>query len=295
MADLINEMIKNESHELRVQHLSEALPYIQKFTNKIFVIKYGGSALTDSKIAQSVIKDLVLLNSVNIKTVLVHGGGPEINEMLSKIGKEICFENGLRKTDSETLEIVEMVLSGKIQRRLVSMINCTGAKAIGLNGRDGRIIVAERLEGMPADNMVGQVKHLNLGLIYQLFDLGLIPVISSIAPNEVGEAFNINADTLCAEIAAELKAEKMILMTDVPGLLEDVKNPDSLISELSLKEAQSKIDKKEVSGGMIPKLECCINGLKKGVKEAIILNGLTEHSLLMETFTDKGSGTRVSS
>jgi acetylglutamate kinase len=295
MADLINEMIKNESHELRVQHLSEALPYIQKFTNKIFVIKYGGSALTDSKIAQSVIKDLVLLNSVNIKTVLVHGGGPEINEMLSKIGKEISFENGLRKTDSETLEIVEMVLSGKIQRRLVSMINCTGAKAIGLNGRDGRIIVAERLEGMPADNMVGQVKKLNLGLIYQLFDLGLIPVISSIAPNEIGEAFNINADTLCAEIAAELKAEKMILMTDVPGLLEDVKNPDSLISELSLNDAQAKIDKKEVSGGMIPKLECCINGLKKGVKEAIILNGLTEHSLLMETFTDKGSGTRVSS
>lgn len=294
MADLINGMMKNESHELRVQHLSEALPYIQKFTNKIFVIKYGGSALTDSKIAQSVIKDLVLLNSVNIKTVLVHGGGPEINEMLSKIGKEISFENGLRKTDSETLEIVEMVLSGKIQRRLVSMINCTGAKAIGLNGRDGRIIVAERLEGMPADNMVGQVKKLNLGLIYQLFDLGLIPVISSIAPNEVGEAFNINADTLCAEIAAELKAEKMILMTDVPGLLEDVKNPDSIISELTLKEAQAKIDKKEVSGGMIPKLECCINGLKKGVKEAIILNGLTDHSLLMETFTDKGSGTRIS-
>lgn len=294
MADLIKEMKRNESHELRVQHLSEALPYIQKFTNKIFVIKYGGSALTDSKIAQSVIKDLVLLNSVNIKTVLVHGGGPEINEMLSKIGKEISFENGLRKTDSETLEIVEMVLSGKIQRRLVSMINCTGAKAIGLNGRDGRIIVAERLEGMPADNMVGQVKKLNLGLIYQLFDLGLIPVISSIAPNEAGEAFNINADTLCAEIAAELKAEKMILMTDVPGLLEDVKNPDSLISELSLKEAQFKIDKKEVSGGMIPKLECCINGLKKGVKEAIILNGLTDHSLLMETFTDKGSGTRIS-
>ena len=281
-------------HELRVQHLSEALPYIQKFTNKIFVIKYGGSALTDKKIAQSVIKDLVLLNSVNIKTVLVHGGGPEINQMLDKIGKEVSFENGLRKTDTETLEVVEMVLSGKVQRRLVSMINCTGAKAIGLNGRDGRIVTAKRLEGASADNMVGEVKELNLELIYQLFDLGLIPVISSIAPNEVGEAFNINADTLCAEIAAELKAEKMILMTDVPGLLEDVNKPESLIHEMSIKDAQAKITNKEVTGGMIPKLECCINGIKKGVHEAIILDGLAGHSLLLETFTDKGSGTRIS-
>jgi acetylglutamate kinase len=286
--------MKSDSHEARVQHLSEALPYIQKFTNKIFVIKYGGSALTDIKIAQSVIKDLVLLNSVNIKIVLVHGGGPEINLMLDKIGKEVSFENGLRKTDNETLEVVEMVLSGKIQRRLVSLINCTGAKAIGLNGRDGRIIIAERLDGAANDNMVGQVKKLNLDLIHQLFDLDLIPVISSIAPNEVGEAFNINADTLCAEIAAELKAEKMILMTDVTGLLEAVNKPDSVISELSIEAAKAKIDKKEVSGGMIPKLECCINGIKKGVKEAIIINGLTDHSLLIETFTDKGSGTRIS-
>lgn len=286
--------MKNDSHETRVQYLSEALPYIQKFTNKIFVIKYGGSALTDIKIAQSVINDLVLLNSVNIKTVLVHGGGPEINQMLDKIGKEVSFENGLRKTDNETLEVVEMVLSGKIQRRLVSLINCTGAKAIGLNGRDGRIITAERLSGASDDNMVGQVKELNLELIHQLFDMDLIPVISSIAPNEAGEAFNINADTLCAEIAAELKAEKMILMTDVSGLLEDINKPDSVISELSLEEAQEKIDNKIVSGGMIPKLDCCINGIKKGVREAIILNGLTEHSLLIETFTDKGSGTRIS-
>lgn len=282
-----------QSHELRVKYLSEALPYIQKFTNKIFVIKYGGSALTDVSIAQSVIKDLVLLNSVNIKTVLVHGGGPEINQMLDKVGKEIAFENGLRKTDTETLEIAEMVLSGKIQRRLVSLINCTGAKAIGLNGRDARIVVAKQLEGADADNKVGEVKELNLELIHQLFDLDLIPVISSIAPNEQGEAFNINADTLCAEIAAELKAEKMILMTDVSGVLQDVQNPDSIISELSIAEAKNKIASKEITGGMIPKLQCCINGISKGVKEAIILNGLTEHSLLLETFTDKGSGTRV--
>ena len=164
-----------QSHELRVKYLSEALPYIQKFTNKIFVIKYGGSALTDVSIAQSVIKDLVLLNSVNIKTVLVHGGGPEINQMLDKVGKEIAFENGLRKTDTETLEIAEMVLSGKIQRRLVSLINCTGAKAIGLNGRDARIVVAKQLEGADADNKVGEVKELNLELIHQLFDLDLDP------------------------------------------------------------------------------------------------------------------------
>ena len=287
--------MSQENHELRVKHLAEALPYIQKFTNKVFVIKYGGSALTDVNIAQSVIKDLVLLNSVNIKTVLVHGGGPEINQMLDKIGKEVSFENGLRKTDSETLEVAEMVLSGKIQRRLVSLINCTGAKAIGLNGRDARIVTAERHKDAQEGNMVGQVKELNLDLIHQLFDLDLIPVISSIAPNESGEAFNINADTLCAEIAAELGAEKMILMTDVSGLLEDVDKADSLISELSVKDAQGKIKSGAVSGGMIPKLECCINGINKGVKEAIILNGLTDHSLLIETFTDKGSGTRISS
>ena len=279
--------------KLRVQYLSEALPYIQKFTNKIFVIKYGGSALTDVNIAQSVIKDLVLLNSVNIKTVLIHGGGPEINQMLDKVGKEVSFENGLRKTDAETLEVVEMVLSGKIQRRLVSLINCTGARAIGLSGRDARIVTAKRHTDAADDNMVGEVESLNLDLVHQLFDLGLIPVISSIAPDEAGNAFNINADTLCSEIAAELKAEKMILMTDVPGLLEDVNKPESLISEIALKDAQKLIDSKKITGGMIPKLECCINGIKKGVHEAIILNGLTEHSLLNETFTDKGSGTRV--
>lgn len=277
----------------RVHHLSEALPYIQKYTGKIFVIKYGGSALKDQAISQSTINDLVLLNSVGIKTILVHGGGPEINDMLGKLGMEVKFENGLRSTDSKTMEVVEMVLHGKVQRRLVTMINCAGARAIGLSGRDGRIVVAKHHSNASAENMVGEVNHTNLKLIYQILELGLIPVISSIAPDENGNAYNINADTMCSAIAIDMKAEKMILMTDTPGILRDKNNPGSLISELNINEANKLIQEQIVIGGMIPKTECCIEAIKNGVKEAIILNGLVEHSLLLEVFTDAGSGTRI--
>ncbi len=277
----------------RVKILAEALPYIQKFHSKIFVIKYGGSALTNPDIERSTIKDLVLLNSVGIKVVLTHGGGPEINQMLTKIGKEIKFENGLRHTDAETMEIVEMVLHGKVQRRIVTSINCAGARAIGLSGRDGRIMVAERDPSIEEGNLVGEIKQTNLALIHEVFKLGLIPVISSIAPNESGIAFNINADTMAAELAIGLKADKLILMTDTPGILRDKNDTNSLIKELNLEEAKSLKVNGVVAGGMIPKTDCCIKAVESGVKEAVILNGLKEHSLLLETFTDEGSGTLI--
>lgn len=277
----------------RVKILSEALPYIQKFHSKIFVIKYGGSALTNPEIEKSSINDLVLLNSVGIKVVLTHGGGPEINQMLTKIGKEIKFENGLRHTDSETMEIVEMVLHGKIQRRIVTSINCAGARAIGLSGRDGRIMLAERDPRISEDNMVGEITKTNLALIHEVFKLGLIPVISSIAPNDKGEAFNINADTMAAELAIGLKADKLILMTDTPGILRDKNDMNSLIKELSIEQAKALEASGVIQGGMIPKTDCCIKAIEHGVKEAVILNGLKEHSLLLETFTDEGSGTLI--
>ncbi len=279
--------------EARVKFIAEALPYIQKYSGEIFVIKYGGSALKNQEIAESTIKDLVLLNSVGIKVILVHGGGPEINEMLEKLGKEVKFENGLRTTDQETMEVVEMVLHGKVQRRLVTMINSAGAKALGLSGRDGSIVMAKRHPGVSEDNMVGEITSTNLELLHEVLKLGLIPVISSIAADENGIAYNLNADPMCAEIAIGMKANKMILMTDTPGVLQDKNDPSSLITELTLAETKKLIANKTIAGGMIPKAECCIHAIESGVEEAIILNGLNLHSLLLEVFTDEGSGTRV--
>jgi acetylglutamate kinase len=282
-----------DNNKLRVKYLSEALPYIQKYSSKIIVIKYGGSALQNPEIECSVIKDLVLLNSVGIKVVLVHGGGPEINIMLEKLGKEIKFEKGLRKTDKETMEIVEMVLHGKVQRRLVTAINCAGGKAIGISGRDGRMIIAKPHAGAQSGDMVGDVKSINMDLVFSIMDLGLIPVISSIAPDEQGQAYNINADTVCAEVAKAMRAHKMLLMTDTPGILRDKADKNSLISELKLEEAKELIKSGIVTDGMIPKLECCINAVSGAVGEAVILNGLEEHSLLLEIFTDHGAGTAI--
>lgn len=277
----------------RVENISEALPYIQKHAGKIFVIKYGGSALTNPEIQESTIKDLVLLNSVGIKVVLVHGGGPEINEMLNRVGLEPKFEKGLRTTDSETMEIVEMVLHGKVQRRLVTAINCAGGKAIGISGRDGRIIVAKKHPDADEHHHVGEVKTSNLELIHKIMDLGMIPIISSIAPDESGKPYNINADTMAAEIAIGINAHKMLLMTDTPGILKDKDKPESLIPELDIKEAKQLIKDQIIQGGMIPKAECCIEALSSGLEQAVILNGLEKHCLLLETFTNFGSGTLI--
>lgn len=277
----------------RVKVLAEALPYIQKFHSKIFVIKYGGSALTDPEIEKSTINDLVLLNSVGIKVILVHGGGPEINTMLKKLGKEIKFENGLRHTDTETMEVVEMVLHGKVQRRLVSAINTAGAKAFGFSGRDGRIMIAKRHSASTTGNMVGEIKNSSLDLIHEIHKLGMIPVISSIAPDEEGQAYNINADSMAAELAISLNADKLLLMTDTPGILMDKNDNSSLVKDMDLIKAEDLVNTGIVQGGMIPKTECCIKSVKSGVKEAVILNGLQQHSLLLETFTNEGAGTLI--
>ncbi len=276
----------------RVKILSEALPYIQRFHDKVFVIKYGGSALKDPELEASTIKDLILLNSVGIKVILVHGGGPEINQMLSKVGKAVEFENGLRKTDQETMEVVEMVLHGKVQRRLVTAINCAGARAIGISGRDARIVTARRHSDCHEGNHVGEVASTDIALLEEILKLGLIPVISSIAPDKNGIAYNLNADTMAAAIAQAIKADKLILMTDTAGILKDKDKPETLYSELTATQARNLIKDDIVQGGMIPKVECCLNA---GVSEAIILNGLQKHSLLLETFTNEGAGTLIRS
>lgn len=277
----------------RVETISEALPYIQKHTGKVFVIKYGGSALTDAKIQDSTIRDILLLNSVGIKVILVHGGGPEINEMLNRVGLEPKFEKGLRTTDAATMEIVEMVLHGKVQRRLVTAINCAGGKALGISGRDGRIIVAKKHPDVEDHHHVGEVKTSNMELIHEILNQGMIPIISSIAPDENGKPYNINADTLTAEIAVGLKAHKMLLMTDTPGVLKDKDDSKSLLTDLDIKATKKLIMDGTIQGGMIPKAECCIDAIENGVEAAVILNGLEKHNLLLETFTDSGSGTLI--
>ncbi len=282
------------STELRVNTLAEALPYIQKYAGKTFVVKYGGAALVDAAVQDSTIRDLILLNMVGIKIILVHGGGPEINEMLSRIGKEVKFEEGLRRTDTETMQVVEMVLHGKVQRRLVTAINCAGARAIGLSGRDGQMMIARKHHKNSAvDDWLGEIESTDPRLLEEVIKLGMIPVLSSIAADRSGNAYNLNADIMAAEFAKALKADKLILMTDTAGILRDKSKPDTLIRELNIQEAKSLIQEGIVVDGMIPKTECCIDALQAGVGEAIILNGLKEHSLLLETFTDMGSGTRL--
>lgn len=283
----------DKATELRVKTLAEALPYIQKYSAKTFIVKYGGSALVDPEVQASTIKDLILLNMVGIRVILVHGGGPEINEMLSKIGKEIKFEAGLRKTDTETMEVVEMVLHGKVQRRLVSAINCAGARAIGLSGRDGQMMIARRHPKSAVGDWLGEIEAVDTSLLLEVMALGMIPVISSIAADREGNAYNINADIMAAEIAKALKADKLLLMTDTAGILRDKNDPSSLITELSVDAATKLLTTGVVQGGMIPKTECCIDAIQGGVAEAIILNGLNAHSLLLETFTDYGAGTLI--
>ncbi len=230
---------------------------------------------------------------VGIRVILVHGGGPEINEMLTKIGKEIKFEQGLRKTDSETMQVVEMVLHGKIQRRLVTAINCAGGRAIGLSGRDGQMMIACKHPLGGKDNWLGEIESTDTKLLTEIMALGLIPVVSSIAADREGNAYNINADTMAADIAKAIKADKLLLMTDTAGILRDKNDASSLITELNLKDARKLISDGVVQGGMIPKTECCIDAIEAGVAEAIILNGLNAHSLLLETFTDYGAGTLI--
>jgi acetylglutamate kinase len=276
----------------RVKVLSEALPYIQKFANRTIVVKYGGAAMKESHLKQQVVRDIVLLSCVGIRPVLVHGGGPEINTWLGKLGIEPQFKNGLRVTDAATMDVVEMVLVGRVNKEIVSLINQAGGLGVGLCGKDANLIVA-RPQGEEGIGFVGEVNSVNTKLIELLVDNHYIPVVSSVATDENGQAYNINADTAAGEIAAALGAEKLILMTDTPGILEDYHQPETLIAKLDIQEARDLINKGIVGGGMIPKVNCCVRSLAQGVRAAHIIDGRTPHALLQEIFTDAGIGTML--
>ncbi|WP_242041757.1 acetylglutamate kinase [Alkalinema sp. FACHB-956] len=277
---------------VRVNILSEALPYIQQFAGRTIVVKYGGAAMKDSTLKDQVIRDVVFMASVGIRPVLVHGGGPEINTWLGKLNIEPQFKNGLRVTDAPTMDVVEMVLVGRLNKEIVALVNQAGGSAVGLCGKDGNLLTAR-----PADEegvgFVGEVSTVNPRLLEVLINDGHIPIVSSVAADEMGQSYNINADTVAGEIAAALGAEKLILLTDTPGLMKDPKVPDSLIPQLTIREARALIDDGTVSGGMIPKLSCCVRSLAQGVRAAHIIDGRLPHSLLLEIFTDSGIGTMV--
>jgi acetylglutamate kinase len=277
----------------RVRVLSEALPYMQKFAGRTIVIKYGGAAMKDSALKDQVMRDIVFMSCVGIRPVVVHGGGPEINIWLNKLNIEPQFKDGLRVTDAETMDVVEMVLVGRLNKEIVSLINQSGGSAVGLCGKDGNLVTARQTEQADV-GFVGDVAFVNTGIIEALVSRRHIPVISSVAADETGQSYNINADTFAGEIAAALGAEKLFLMTDTPGLMRDFQDPNSLIPKLDIREARKLIDNGVVSGGMIPKLNCCIRSLAQGVRTAHIIDGRMSHSLLLETFTDTGIGTMLS-
>lgn len=276
----------------RVRVLSEALPYIQRFAGRIIVVKYGGAAMKDSSLKDKVMRDVVFLACVGLRPVLVHGGGPEINTWLDKLGIEAQFKNGLRVTDAATMDVVEMVLVGRVNKEIVSLINQAGGSAVGLCGKDGNLIKA-RPQGDEGIGFVGEVSATNVKLIAALVADGYIPVISSVAADETGQAYNINADTVAGELAAALDAEKLILMTDTAGILKDYKDSSTLIPKVDIQEARNLIEQGIVSGGMIPKVTCCVRSLAQGVKAAHIIDGRIPHSLLLEVFTDAGIGSMI--
>ncbi len=275
----------------RAQVIVHALPYIQKYKDKIIVVKYGGNAMINEELKDSVMRDIVLLSLIGIKVVLVHGGGPEITEMLSKVGKETQFVNGLRVTDKESVEIVQMVLAGKINKNLVNLLSVQGGKAIGLSGIDGRMISARPKD--PALGYVGEITEVNPQIILDVLDKGYIPVVSTVACDGEGNAYNVNADTAAAKIAGSLAAESLISMTDISGILRDKDDPSSLISTICVSDTHELISNGIICGGMIPKVECCTEAIRRGVKKVFIIDGRVPHSLLIETLTDEGMGTML--
>jgi acetylglutamate kinase len=284
-------------NEDRARVLIQALPYIQKFMGKTIVVKYGGNAMINHDLKAAVIQDVVLMACVGIRTVLVHGGGPEIEHMLKKIGKESRFVNGLRYTDEETMEIVQMVLAGKVNKDIVSLIQQAGGQALGICGLDGGLLQARKLQSPAGDlGLVGEISAVKTAVLDDVLSRGYIPVISTVAQgvdNAAGQTLNINADTAAAQIAAALGAEKLMLMTDVRGILRDVNDPDSLLQEIKRSELDRLIKEGTVSKGMIPKVDCCRVALDAGVKKAHIIDGRIPHALLLELFTDEGIGTQV--
>ncbi len=281
--------------------LIEALPYIRRFYNKTIVIKYGGSTMEEEGLKRSFALDVVLLKYIGLNPVIVHGGGPQIGEMLTRLGKKSEFVEGMRVTDGETMDVVEMVLVGKVNKEIVALINQQGGKAVGLSGKDGRLILAKKLKltrsaGKDKDpeiidiGMVGEVKAIHPGVIESLEKDNFIPVIAPVGVGEEGETYNINADLVAGKIASALKAEKLILLTDVEGVMDEKKR---LIPTLDVKQAKELISQKVISSGMIPKVNCCLDALKDGVNKTHIINGTVEHAILLEIFTDVGIGTQI--
>ena len=284
---------KSKDSNLRVQVISQALPYIQKFRGETFVVKYGGAAMEDEELKKETIKNFVLLTCVGIKLVLVHGGGPEINSMLKKLDLPVKFINGLRVTDKATMEVVEMVLVGKVQKDLVNLFNVAGAKAVGLCGKDANLFSAKPIPEMKKYGFIGDVKSINASILENLLDEGFIPIVSSVGADEKGQNYNINADNVACSVAKAIKASKLILMTDTPGVLRNAKENKSLISKMNINEVKSLLKKKVITGGMIPKVNSAINSLKSGIGAVHIIDGRLKHSILLEILTDSGIGTMI--
>ncbi len=269
--------------------LIQALPYIQKYTNKIVVVKYGGNAMLSEELKEAVMGDIVLLSLIGIKVVLVHGGGPEITEMLTRVGKKSEFVDGLRVTDKETVEIVQMVLAGKVNKNLVNLLQRKGGKAIGLCGMDGHMIKAKPVNEKLG--FAGEVTDVNVAPVLDVLEKGYIPVVSTVGCDDEGNTYNINADTVAARLAGELKAESLISMTDIVGLLRDKNDPSTLIPKVYVSDAQQLIKDGVICGGMIPKVNCCIEAIRRGVHKVFIIDGRIPHSILIEVLTDEGIGT----
>ena len=275
----------------RAEVLTEALPYIRRYRGKTVVVKYGGNAMVNEQLKQQVMEDIVLLWLIGVKVVLVHGGGPEINDLMSRLGKKAEFVNGLRVTDRETVDIVQMVLAGKVNKTLVNLLEMKGGNAVGLSGMDGRLIQCsmkdERL------GYVGKIEKIHIEPVTDLLEKGYIPVISTVGCDKQGNTYNINGDTAAAHIAGALNAERLIMMTDIAGLLKDKDDPSTLIPAVTVSEAKRLQAEGVISGGMIPKVECCIDAIDAGVKHVVIMDGRVPHSILMELLTDEGAGTMV--
>ena len=275
----------------RAEVLTQALPYIKKYNGKIVVIKYGGNAMINEQLKQQVMEDIVLLWLIGVKVVLVHGGGPEISELMTKLNKKPEFIDGLRVTDKETVDIVQMVLAGKVNKTLVNLLEMKGGKAIGLSGMDGRLIEAEMKDERLG--FVGEIKKIHIKPVLDLLEKGYIPVISTIGCDKNGNAYNINGDTAAAYISGALNAERLIMMTDISGILRDKDDDSSLIPEVTVTEAKALYTSGIISGGMIPKVDCCIEAIEQGVKNVVIMDGRVPHSILLELLTNEGAGTWI--
>ncbi len=279
------------SNAQRAEVLTQALPYIKRYVGKVVVIKYGGNAMISPTLKEQVMEDIVLLWLIGVKVVLVHGGGPEISEMMDRLGKKAEFVEGLRVTDKETVDIVQMVLAGRINKSLVNLLSTKGGRAIGLSGVDGRLIEAEMKDEKLG--YVGKITKINIKPVTDLLDNGYIPVISTVACDRDGNTYNINGDTAAAHIAGALSAKRLIMMTDIAGVLRDKDDPSSLIPEIKVEDTQKLYDEGIISGGMIPKVGCCTEAISRGVHKVIIMDGRVPHAILMELLTDEGAGTMI--